>query len=559
MSLHSSDTPVLNWREIAQLTEAYREKVEGLFLDRIIVPDRTHFPSGYLKGEWALRLTGRKRECCLLISVRTRHPYIALLEGKGPKAATQATHSAFDLTLSKQLKGAKLLQLQALPRERTVILWFTHSDLATTAHSKSRLGLVLNLIPAAPEALLVSADSETSSKAPHQGWPIVSRSRAKFTPSDVYLPPDGSQAPDNLPFRHELVQNADKPDTFYHAIEKTLENEAFELRLRTVEKKLKELLKTSAERIHQSETAIREAERESNWQYFADALKHSLGNFPECIPDDEAKPNQTKPNQAKSKWVRIVPDYLTGETLRVPCNPQLSPTEQVEAYYQLARRKTRRIDEARARYESFRENGERFEAVLSELSKLAIQRLRTPDGLTGPALAGPALAWPALERIERAAQIAPSGRPKSDRGTKGIKGSQWGDHWLGKNFISKDGGSIWVGRNKTENLELTFKRARGNDVWMHVRGRPSAHILIPVQPGKSVSLDTLLDAANLCIYYSGGENWGKTEIDYTFKKHVKRIKDSSEASYTHNKTLLVEPDSARLKRLLSGDDWIKKS
>jgi|GEM_PF-745843 len=536
MSLHSSDTPVLNWREIAQLTETYREKVEGLFLDRIIVPERPRFPAGYLKGEWAIRLTGRKRECCLLISVRTRHSYIALLEGKGPRAATQATHSAFDLTLSKQLKGAKLLQVQALPRERTVILWFTHPDLTTpAAHSKARLGLVLNMIPAAPEALLISANSEASI-----GWPIISRSRAKFTPSDVYLPPDGSQAPDKLPFRHELVQNVEEPHAFSHAIEKALEQEAFELRLRSIEKKLKELVKTSAERMHQSETAIREAERESNWQYLADALKNSLWNFPECILDDQAKSNP-----AKSKWIRIVPDYLTGETIRIPCNSQLSPTEQVEAYYQLARRKARRIDEARARYESFRENRERFEAILLELSKVAIQRFRTPDELP----------WSALERMERASQIAPAGRPKADRSAKSPKG----DHWLGKNFTSKDGGSIWVGRNKTENLELTFKRARGNDVWMHIRGRPSAHILIPVQPGKSVSLDTLLDAANLCIYYSGGENWGKTEVDYTFKKHVKRIKDSSEASYTNNKTLLVEPDSVRLKRLLSGEDWIKKS
>jgi hypothetical protein len=33
---------------------------------------------------------------------------------------------------------------------------------------------------------------------------------------------------------------------------------------------------------------------------------------------------------------------------------------------------------------------------------------------------------------------------------------------------------------------------------------------------------------------------------------VKRIKDSTEASYTHNKTLIVEPEQTRLKRLLSG-------
>ncbi len=89
---------------------------------------------------------------------------------------------------------------------------------------------------------------------------------------------------------------------------------------------------------------------------------------------------------------------------------------------------------------------------------------------------------------------------------------------------------------------------------MHVRGRPGSHVVIPVQSGKSVPLETLLDAANLVIYYSGGESWGKTEVDYTFKKYVKRIKDSTEASYTNNKTLLVEPDRVRLKRLLGSEE-----
>ncbi len=123
--------------------------------------------------------------------------------------------------------------------------------------------------------------------------------------------------------------------------------------------------------------------------------------------------------------------------------------------------------------------------------------------------------------------------------------------WLGKSFHSKDGWTILVGRNKNENLELTFKHARGNDLWMHVRGRPGAHVVVPVQPGKSVPLETLLDAAHLTLYYSGGQKWGKTEVDYTFKKHVKRIKDSTEASYTHNKTLIIEPDKSRLERLLA--------
>ncbi|MGZ3689465.1 MAG: NFACT RNA binding domain-containing protein, partial [Bdellovibrionota bacterium] len=153
--------------------------------------------------------------------------------------------------------------------------------------------------------------------------------------------------------------------------------------------------------------------------------------------------------------------------------------------------------------------------------------------------------WESLERLERAA-LPGAGAQSSGKEKEAKKGA-----WLGRTFSSKDGWPILVGRSKDENLELTFKHARGNDLWLHVRGRPGAHTVVPVPSGKSVPLETLLDAALLTLYYSGGESWGKTEVDYTFKKHVKRIKDSSEASYTHNKTLILEMDAKRMERLLA--------
>ena len=153
--------------------------------------------------------------------------------------------------------------------------------------------------------------------------------------------------------------------------------------------------------------------------------------------------------------------------------------------------------------------------------------------------------WKMLEDAEAAAGITLSTGPAPSH-----KKQDGPRLWSGRTFRSRDGQVILVGKARDENLELTFKVARGNDVWMHIRGKPGAHVVIPVHSGKSTPLETLLDAAVLAVFYSGGENWGKTEVDYTFKKHVKRIRDSTEASYTQNKTLSVEPESERLKRLL---------
>ena len=68
----------LNWREIAALIDLYRGDLVGCFVDRIIIPERPHFPKKYIKGEWAILLTSRKTERMLFVSVRPRHALIAL-------------------------------------------------------------------------------------------------------------------------------------------------------------------------------------------------------------------------------------------------------------------------------------------------------------------------------------------------------------------------------------------------------------------------------------------------------------------------------------------------
>jgi len=511
-------TPTLNWKEVAALTQSIGPEIQGLFVERVVIPERANFPEGYLRHEWVIRLSGRRAEAALFFSIRPRHPYLALCLNKGPKASVAATQSPFSLNLSKMLKGAKVLGLEALPRERILVLWVT-----LEGTSKEKLGLVLCLIPAVPEALLVQADIRASASVfaavnavekhePANGWKIHSRSRT-LTPersTALFAPPTGSQAPEAPVVREDFFA---RPETFFEQIEKELKLEAFEVRMRTAERELKELIKQARERIRQSGSALKEAGREPDWQRYGELLKFSLHDLP----------------AVNEKGERLLTDYATEATLAVPCDPKLGPSEQVEKFFQQARRKQRRAEEAKLRIETFGENLGRWESALD-------QKLQPGD-------------WQALEALERLARI----QPVSPSASKRSPGKGKISSWLGKTFTSKEGLMILAGRSKDENLELTFKHARGADVWLHVRGKPGAHILIPLTSGKSAGLETLLDAATLAIYYSGGEKWGKTEVDYTFKKHVRRIKDSSEASYTHNKTLILEPDPARIKRLLGGE------
>jgi predicted ribosome quality control (RQC) complex YloA/Tae2 family protein len=287
-------------------------------------------------------------------------------------------------------------------------------------------------------------------------------------------------------------------------IDEGLDQEAFDLRKAALERELREKLKHANEQIRSNSASVAEAQSEPAWGRFGDLMKASLPNAAEIV-----------------EGTRDVQDYETGTTVKIPADPKLSAREQVEKFFRLERRKQKRLEEAQGRLGLFTESKDRLSAQ--------------------------------LERTRAAKQWEELGPSHAHAAQPRSKASRSGSGWQGRDFHSKDGLSIWVGRNKIENLELTFKHAKGNDLWLHVRGRPGAHVVIPLSPGKSAPLETLLDAAALAVYYSGGEDWGKTEVDYTYKKHVKRIKDSSEASYTHNKTLILEPDKERLKRLLNGE------
>ncbi|MFN7685000.1 MAG: NFACT RNA binding domain-containing protein [Oligoflexia bacterium] len=465
--------PTLNWREIALCADQASRLLVGMRLDRIIIADRPDFAQGYLKNEWFLRFEDRKRESVLSFSVRPRSCYFAARIGKGPKASSAATRSAFDQALSKYLKGGRLTALRAYHRERIVVLEF--GDLG--------FWLVLTLIPSLPEALLVDASTRK----------ILARSRIKEPLGLEWLEPLAErQAPEvqvREPWGSKLL-------AWSHQVEESLAAEALGLRRERALREIREKTKTLRSRLQQSELELERARSEQDWQKLGETLKQWLYALPQAV---------------KGHWE-------LGE-IRVPCGEGRTPAEQMEKLFSLARRKKRRIEEAAARAEQARH----------QLAALNVGE--TLD----------------LSELEKVAGLAPMGGVKNKVLSPKVSRSRW----TGRTYFSKEGLPLWVGRSSAENLELTFKIARGNDLWMHVRGRPGAHLVIPLDSGKSASLETLLDAAQLVIFHSGGKNWGKTEVDYTFKKNVKRIRDSTEASYVNNKTLIVAPDEERLTRLLS--------
>lgn len=119
-------------------------------------------------------------------------------------------------------------------------------------------------------------------------------------------------------------------------------------------------------------------------------------------------------------------------------------------------------------------------------------------------------------------------------------------------YTSSDGFEIIVGKNNIQNDEITFKIGKDSDVWLHVQDIPGSHVIIRTL-GKglvSVPESTLLEAANLGVYFSKGRESTKVPIDYVERRFVKKPSGSKPGFvvFVNNKTLSITPSKEILEK-----------
>lgn len=121
-------------------------------------------------------------------------------------------------------------------------------------------------------------------------------------------------------------------------------------------------------------------------------------------------------------------------------------------------------------------------------------------------------------------------------------------------FVSKplhillpDGYEIYIGKNNYQNEEVTFKLATGNDWWFHAKQIPGSHVIVRATGNDNTELpDNIYEiAGSLAAYYSKGREQEKVEIDYTQKKHLKRVNGAAPGFviYHTNYSMMCTPKS----------------
>lgn len=116
-----------------------------------------------------------------------------------------------------------------------------------------------------------------------------------------------------------------------------------------------------------------------------------------------------------------------------------------------------------------------------------------------------------------------------------------------RSFLSPDGLQVLVGRNARQNDALTFERAKGDDLWLHVRGRAGAHVVILANG--EIPERTLEFAAALAAYYSQARAEAAADVIYTQRRNVHRARGANAhpglVTVREEKVLRVKPTLPR--------------
>lgn len=111
-----------------------------------------------------------------------------------------------------------------------------------------------------------------------------------------------------------------------------------------------------------------------------------------------------------------------------------------------------------------------------------------------------------------------------------------------RRFALADGTTVVVGRTNHENDVLTFKIASANDVWLHARGLPGAHVIL--KRGRSEPSETAVrQAAAIAAYFSKARGEAQAAVDVTLRKFVRKPRGAKpgQVTYSHERTVFVKP------------------
>ncbi len=210
-----------------------------------------------------------------------------------------------------------------------------------------------------------------------------------------------------------------------------------------------------------------------------------------------------------------------GNPISVPLDPELDAKSNAQRYFDKAKRAKSRLGMANQQRD--RLQADRVEVLALVVRVESAARLDELEDLEAEAKRRRWLQAPNLAQTKKEERPFEGHRVRQLLGPRGI--------------------TVIYGENAEANDYLTLRVAKPNDLWFHVRGNTSAHVVIRTenQPDR-VQLDQLQFAARVAVMNSPLKHSGYVSVDYTLKKYVRKPRGAAKgtALYTHEKTLSLQ-------------------
>lgn len=212
-----------------------------------------------------------------------------------------------------------------------------------------------------------------------------------------------------------------------------------------------------------------------------------------------------------------VPNYYSEslETVRIPLDVSLSPQNNANKYFKEYKKTYTAEQTLKKLTETDREELLYFDSVLN-----SIERATTLSDIS-----------------EIRQELADGGYIKQPTLKKPKE-----VHNQFKEYTSREGYKILVGKNNKQNDYLTTVLASKGDLWFHVKNIAGSHVVVFCND-KEVSDETIHKAALLAAENSKAGSSSNVAVDYTPIKYVKKPKGAKAGMviYTTNQTVYVTP------------------
>lgn len=224
------------------------------------------------------------------------------------------------------------------------------------------------------------------------------------------------------------------------------------------------------------------------------------------------------------KEIEVINYYdENGATVTIPLDPQKSPSENAQSYFQKYQKAKNSLNIVQEQIKRTNEEIDYLDTLLQQLETAApkdVEEIRE-------------------ELIEQGYLRA--------RATKQTKKQKQRKIELDR-YVASDGTEILVGKNNKQNDYLTTKLAHKDEIWLHTKDIPGSHVVIR---SKNPSEQTIAEAANLAAYFSKARQSSSVPVDYTRIRYVKKPSGAKPGFviYENQQTIYVTPDEDLVIRM----------